>query len=110
MGHLVDKERDDERGDDDKYPAHTAQHVGLFIAKAASSFVDVGHEESHDRCHEVPRQVDTCQKGYRFHCYPIGKEHLYVVNDATFFSLLCRILSTFVELPLQCPCDEGHDE
>ena len=112
MSHLVDEERDDKRGDDDKHPADATQHVGRLVAQASCRLVDVGHEEAHDGGHEVPCQVDGGQEGNGLDSRLVGEQQLDVVNDAAtlVLSLLGCKLGTLLELALQCPSHEGYDE
>ena len=112
MGHLVDEERDNESGDNHKYPAYAAQHVGILVSQTACCLVDVRHEEAHHRSHKVPCKVYGSQEGNSLHGDAVGEQQLDIVEDAALllFCLLGRKLRTLFQLTLQVPCYEGHNK
>ena len=76
-------------------------------------------EETHDRCHEVPGQVDDSQEGDGLDGNLVGEQGLDVVEDGAAgsrfdsrapLSLGGPELLTLFQLALQRPGDEGHDE
>ena len=110
MSHLVDKERDNKGGHDDKHPAHATQHVGRFVAQTSSCLIDMRHEETHNGGDEIPRQVDGGEEGDGLDSNLIGKQQLDIVDDTIMLCLLLlgSKLSTLIELALQRPCYKSH--
>ena len=67
-------------------------------------------EESHHGSHEVPSEIDGCQKGDCLNRDVVLEQYLDVVHQSC---LLCRILlscelSALLQFALQIPGDEGH--
>ena len=101
MRHLIHEKRDDKGGNDHKNPADTAQHVGCLIAQSTSRLIDMGHEEAHHTGYQIPRQVDNSQESDCLDSNLVGKQQLYIVDDAILvFRLVGSKLSTLLQLTL----------
>ena len=114
MRRLVDEFRGDKRHTHNDEPLYEIHPVSLLVGDATRRLVDMRLEEAHHRGYEVPRQVDGCQEAHRFHGDAVGEQHLDIVDDARLlfctFTLSLGKLGTLLQLALQVPGDEGHDE
>ena len=70
----------------------------------------MGLEESHDRSHQVPCQIDGSQEDDRTNGNLVGEQHLDIVSQSSFLAFRLRKLSTLLQLTLQIPGYEGNDE
>ena len=108
--------RDDEREAHHDDPADAAEHVGVTVAQAAGSLVDMGLEEAHHRSHQVPCEINRREIDHRPDRHLVAEQQLDVVDNAgllagTFLgSLGCIELRAFLKLALEVPGYEGHNE
>ena len=112
MRRLVDEFGGDKRDAYDDGPLNEVHPVSLFVSDATCRLVDMWLEETHDRGYEVPGEVDACQETYGLDSNLILEQHLDIVHKSALLlvSLLGRELSTLLQLALQVPGNECHDE
>ena len=69
-------------------------------------------EESHDRCHKVPRQIDNCQECDSADSNLILEQNFDILQQTGMLSssLGSLKLGTLLQAPLQIPRDECYDE
>ena len=103
-------------GGDDDEPLTHAEQVGMFVGEASRRLVDMLLEESHHRTHQVPCEVNACEKEDGAHIGLIGEQSAERVKRSCFLVFSRRGgLHVFprlrlVQTALQLPGDKSDDE
>ena len=110
---MVDEFRGDESHTYDNRPLYEVHPVSLLVSDTTCRLIDMRLEESHHRGNEVPCQIDGSKETDCLHCDIVREQHLDIIQQTRFLLttlLPFRKLRTLLQLSLQVPCNECHDE